>query len=84
MIFLDSIGHLISDSSIEELHIFAKSLGLKREWFQDKNGKSFYKPHYDLTTSNMRVKAEIKGAIKVDSKEIVKLLKRAPYQIRAD
>lgn len=41
MIFTDGT-HLIADT-LTELHEFAQSLGLKREWFQPKSY-----PHYDL------------------------------------
>lgn len=77
MIFLDKIGHLISDRSLDELHLFANQIGLKREWFQDKPGQ----PHYDLTTSRMRFKAELSGAVMTDPKTIVWMLKEAPYNI---
>lgn len=36
-------GHLMTND-LTELHRFAQSIGLKRQWFQD---KTF--PHYDLT-----------------------------------
>jgi Protein of unknown function (DUF4031) len=37
--------HLWTDSdNIEELHLFAEKLGLKRDWFQNKKNI----PHYDL------------------------------------
>jgi hypothetical protein len=75
MIFFDKIGHLISDHSLQELHLFANKLGLKREWFQDKPER----PHYDLTTTRARARAEAAGAILVDGREIVRLLKAAPY-----
>lgn len=48
-------GHMLT-SDLEELHSFALSIGLRREWFQD---KTF--PHYDLT-SGMRFKALRAGA----------------------
>lgn len=38
-------GHLFG-TDLDELHKFAKSIGLRREWYQ---GKGF--PHYDLTAS---------------------------------
>lgn len=41
-LFFDGI-HLISDCDLGELHQFAKRVGLKREWFQDKRV-----PHYDV------------------------------------
>ena len=52
--------HLFADS-IDELHEFARAIGLKREWFQ----KGF--PHYDLTTA-MRKKAVSAGAQEVSRK----------------
>lgn len=48
-------GHLLT-SDIDELHEFAKKLGLKREWFQLKTA-----PHYDLT-KNKRQQAINNGA----------------------
>ncbi len=38
--------HMMSDTSIAELHEFAARLGLKREWFQTKSA-----PHYDVCLS---------------------------------
>lgn len=51
-------GHLFG-TDLEELHAFAKSLGLKREWYQNNQF-----PHYDLVRSkrNLAIK---KGAIPV-------------------
>ncbi len=49
--------HLVADS-LDELHAFAASLGLKRAWFQ---GKASY-PHYDVTTGVRERALEI-GAI---------------------
>lgn len=48
--------HLYADS-VEELHRFAESLGLKRSWFQDR--PRF--PHYDLTASKRKLALK-KGA----------------------
>jgi hypothetical protein len=66
---MDTVGHLVSDESEEELHAFAKKLGLKREWFQDKRLS-----HYDVTTVKMRAKAKKLGAKIVSSKEIVAII----------
>ena len=49
-------AHLWADD-LEELHAFAKKLGLKRAWFQDKRLK-----HYDVT-ANKRLQALKLGAI---------------------
>jgi hypothetical protein len=59
-------GHLVSDTSIEELHKFAESIGLRREWFQMKSI-----PHYDLTGAIYEL-ALVRGAILVSSREIVR------------
>jgi hypothetical protein len=42
--FKNGSAHLTADT-LEELHAFAKRLGLKREWFQE----HWSAPHYDLT-----------------------------------
>src|SRR5262245_19727727 len=59
-------GHLVSDTSIEELHEFAESLGLRREWCQLKSI-----PHYDLTGEEYDL-ALARGATLVSSREIVR------------
>jgi len=41
--------HMMSDTSLKELHDFAQQLGLKRSWFQ--NGSA---PHYDLSKTKRR------------------------------
>jgi hypothetical protein len=56
--------HLIAAGDLEELHAFAKKLGLRREWFQ---GRASW-PHYDLTPSK-RAKALALGAIEVSAIE---------------
>ncbi len=58
-------GHLVSDLSLAELHEFAASLGLRREWFQAKSI-----PHYDLTGEVYEL-ALARGATLVSSREIV-------------
>ena len=58
-------GHLVSDTSLEELHEFAENLGLRREWFQVKSI-----PHYDLTGEVYELALE-RGATLVSSREIV-------------
>lgn len=50
MIYFDGV-HLATDGSIEELHIFAQSIGLKREWFQSHPRH----PHYDVFGSPARL-----------------------------
>ncbi|HQR33306.1 MAG TPA: DUF4031 domain-containing protein [Blastocatellia bacterium] len=68
-------GHLVSDSSLEELHEFAAELGLRREWFQMKSI-----PHYDLTGDVYELAIE-RGAILVSSREIVRRAVRLEVQV---
>lgn len=60
----------MSTSSLEELHPFAETIGLKREWFQEFSGVNYH-PHYDLTTMRMIQKAIRAGAEQVSPKVIV-------------
>lgn len=74
MIYFDNKGHMVADSW-SELHEFAiNKLEMKKEWFQIKfkNGKN--RSHYDLTTENMKRKAENFGAIRVKSSKIIEVL----------
>ena len=57
--------HMSSDTSIKELHDFAKKIGLRKEWFQNKS-----KPHYDLSVSK-RVLAIKNGAVEVTNEDFV-------------
>lgn len=66
--------HLVADT-LEELHSFAKQLGLKRQWFQH---RSFY-PHYDVTML-VRQRALHLGAIDADRETIIQCCK----QMRAE
>lgn len=52
--------HMAADG-VEELHAFARRLGLKRAWFQDRRI-----PHYDLTETK-RAEAVLLGAVADDS-----------------
>ncbi len=62
--------HLVADS-LDELHEFAARLGMKRSWFQDKNGNL---PHYDLTV-NKRKQAVRLGAVEIDQREFVEKMR---------
>ena len=64
MVYTDGI-HLVADT-VHELHLFARSIGLKRSWFQDKQI-----PHYDLTTKRKANRAITEGAKEISSREIV-------------
>lgn len=68
MILTDGV-HLVSDTSLEELHEFAKRIGLKREWFQGPPKHNH--PHYDLFRTKVQ-KAIAEGAQVVTSRQLVK------------
>ncbi|WP_175690391.1 DUF4031 domain-containing protein [Burkholderia anthina] len=57
--------HLVADS-LDELHGFAKSLGLKRGWFQAQASL----PHYDVTVE-VRDVALSRGAMQADRRTLV-------------
>ena len=74
----DHWAHLISDSSYDELHEFARGLGIPRRGFQG--------DHYDVP-SGLREAAILGGAEAVDSRELVRRLResglRAPRRVHA-
>ena len=57
--------HMVTDSSLEELHDFALRLGIRRERFE----RHERLPHYDLRPE-MRERALALGAEAVSSKEL--------------
>ena len=65
----DYVWHLIADTE-EELHTFAKKIGLRREWFQTSS-----MPHYDLTYSKAH-KAILKGAMELTREEFINKLRK--------
>jgi len=67
MILIDWIGHMVATESETELHSFAKKLGLKRKWFQNKTRHL----HYDLTTKRKRNQAIKLGAKQVPMEDIL-------------
>ena len=63
--------HMMSDLShrsdaLQELHEFAKSMGLPCHWFQPRSS-----PHYDLSPAYRR-KAIAAGATEVSNKDLVR------------
>lgn len=67
MILTDKI-HLITDGKIEELHEFAKSIDLKRCWFENHKFK-----HYNIKGEKVKLALE-KGAKLVTARDIVQVL----------
>lgn len=64
MILLDTMGHLYSDESLQELYDFAvKKLNLNPKW----NHYSRHFPHFDLTTASKKRMAKQLGAKEVDA-----------------
>lgn len=63
--------HLFADS-LEELHAFAASIGMKRIWFQSQARL----PHYDLN-ARRRAQALELGAKEIDGREISKRIRAA-------
>ena len=57
--------HLVADS-LDELHQFAKSLGLRRAWFQAHASL----PHYDVTIE-VRIVALSRGAVAADRRTLI-------------
>ncbi len=55
--------HMVSDTSMTELHAMAERIGMKRAWFQG--------DHYDLVASR-RDRAIAFGAVAVTSQQLVK------------
>lgn len=72
MIYCDGI-HLIA-SSIEELHQFAKKIGLKECYYRNPRKKRH--PHYDIMSEKVRKKVFENGAQLITDKEIVKLCRK--------
>lgn len=69
MIWFDGT-HLVG-SDLNELHLFAQRIGLKRSWFQAHSQH----PHYDITSERLRKLARDRGAIVVSTKKINDLAK---------
>lgn len=68
VVYTDGV-HLVADN-LDELHRFARGIGLKRIWFQDHKT-----PHYDLTTANKLKTAIEAGAVKKTAREILEMTK---------
>ena len=65
-------SHLVADS-IPNLHQFAKNMGVKKCWYENKRGKK--QPHYDIKAKKVDIAIK-NGAIQSTSKEILLFLKK--------
>jgi hypothetical protein len=71
-------SHLFTDSEdLTELHDFARSIGLHRAWFQDKQSG----PHYDVT-DRLRDRAITAGAHPVSWRDIPTVWPRRTQPLR--
>ncbi len=66
-------AHLVSDHSYDELHAFAARLDIPRHVFQG--------DHYDVPAHIRHLAIEL-GAVPVDSRELVRRLRRAGLRKR--
>lgn len=73
-IYTDEI-HIVSDTSIEELHKFAAFVGIKQHWFHNPR-KGRPRPHYDIPKKMPFIKVIQGGAIRVSYREIVRAIER--------
>ncbi len=63
-------SHLLPDPltmDLEELHTFAKKIGLQREWFHNQNPARF--PHYVIKGRRMWTLAAKHGATKIHTND---------------
>jgi hypothetical protein len=68
---------MIADD-LEELHEMAVAIGMKREWFQlSRSGVR----HYDVSLERKKKAVEL-GAVVLDRREFVKLLRRIRLVIK--
>ncbi len=69
--------HMLADSP-EELHEMADRIGIARRWYQ-RNAST---PHYDISKEK-RAEAIAAGAIEVDRRGVVAVIRRIRESIRA-
>lgn len=67
-------GHLVSDTSLDELHDFAARAGIPR--------RGFDLDHYDVPTERYELLLDL-GAELVDSRTLVRRLRASGLRIRA-
>lgn len=65
---------MVSDTSLDELHDLAASIGIPRRGFQG--------DHYDVP-EELRPAAMAAGAIEVESRELLRRLKAAGFRLNA-
>ncbi len=68
----DRWSHLIADTD-EELHAFARRMGMRREWFQEKPGRPHH-GHYDLP-ERARTEAVANGAVEITWRDLGRMVR---------
>lgn len=71
--------HLVTDGDLEELHEFARLLGLSPRRFQNHQRH----PHYDLMP-NSRALAVALGAVQVDTRGMAQILNERQQRMREE
>jgi len=67
-------GHLVSDASLEELHAFARAMGIPE--------RGFDLDHYDVP-EDMHARLIEAGALLVDGRELVRRLRASGLRVTA-
>ncbi len=67
-------GHLVSDASLEELHAFARTMGISE--------RGFDLDHYDVP-EDMHPRLIEAGALLVDGRELVRRLRASGLRVTA-
>lgn len=67
MILFDGV-HLVSTEGADELHAFARRIGLHLRWYQQHPRH----PHYDVLSRRIAARALALGAVRVSSAELVR------------
>ena len=67
-------SHLVSDTSLEELHAFAEAAGIPR--------RGFDRDHYDVPDDQLDRLVQL-GAEAVDTRELVRRLRASGLRVRA-
>lgn len=66
MVVMDGV-HLVGDN-VDELHRFARKVGLKRDWFRGGSRN----PHYDILSKSIRERAIVAGVMVMGTRNLLK------------
>ncbi|HEY5097822.1 MAG TPA: DUF4031 domain-containing protein [Acidimicrobiales bacterium] len=68
----DRWSHLVADTD-DELHAFATRMGMRREWFQHKDGRP-HQAHYDVPERARRTALDL-GAVEVTWRQVGRMMR---------